>query len=235
VVTMLQWCRIILAGCALFGVALAKPQTPDGVADEDNGIPLSCECLEQIQSDLLPGVLTATKDLSNVVDELFTATNQAELSPVTDRHFCLFCGRIRRVYGHVNHGWHHNYRRWTPCRYSSCYNCYHHCPSCCRSHRWRRQVQEGAAPPACPLEDVRQTENTVKESAKVVREVLAGIKTDPKEITQDLLDDITQLYNEVNSSVKNLKGATSTINKECSSNGSSNQADGAGVLFPDEV
>merc|ERR1712121_143914 len=227
VVAMLQWARIILAiGCALYGVALGAP---DGL-DNNSTVAIDCDCLQQIQNDHLPAVLSANKELSTVVDELFVAANQAELSPVTDRHICLFCPRVRRVWGHVNHGWYYNHHRWHTCYYSRCYP--YHYNSCCRYRRWKRQVEEPAnSAPPCPLEDVRAQEQGVKDSVKVVREVMAGIQADPKEMTQDFLDDITQLYNDVNSSVKTLKSATNTINKECSSKQEETNDD---VAFPDQ-
>jgi len=213
---------LVLAIVASASLVTGAPQgaTTDGAAPVERV--MSCDCVRQINAEALPDVNTAINGLTSSVDELFKLADATEISPVSVRHICFFCGRIRRYRKRV-HGWHYNKHHYN-------HHNYHH-----GHHYWKRQADGGsqsAPAPACPIDEVVATGQTAQEGTQLVNEVIAGIRADPKEVNQDLLDDITALYNEVNESVKNLQTATDPNSTECSQTGENDVS--SDVAFPGE-
>jgi len=215
-------------------VVAGKPQTADpSVATDGGAAPtdevMTCDCVRQINAEVMPDVDVAINDLTSSVDELFKLANATEINPVSVRFFCLFCGAIRRYRTRV-HGWHYNTHHYHHCDHHKCHHCHHHCPHCCHNHRWRRQADGGQVDnlPVCPIEGVKATAQTAQEGTQLVKEIITGIRADPKEVSQDLLDDIAALYNDVNESVKNLRTATDPNSSDCQGENVSD------VAFPGE-
>merc|ERR1712002_984579 len=200
----------VLVLAIVASVVAGKPQaTADGAAPTEQVI--TCDCVRQINAEVMPDVNTAINELTSSVDELFTLANATEINPVGVRHICLFCGWVRRY----RKSWYWPKKHYHHCDHHKCYHCHHYCPHCCKSHRWKRQAENL---PVCPIDEVVATAQTARDGTKLVSEIIAGIRADPKEVVQELLDDISALYKDVNESVKNLRAATDPNSSDCQDN-----------------
>ncbi|CAL4076204.1 unnamed protein product, partial [Meganyctiphanes norvegica] len=203
----------VLVLAIVASVVAGRPQTNDISSTSGGAAPteevITCECVKQINDEVMPDVNLAINALTNSVDELFKLANATEISPTSVRFFCLFCRRIRR-YRKRFHGGHFNNHHYHHHRPQHHHQSHHH-----GHYHGKREALGPVANAVCPINEVVAQAQTAREGTQIVQEVIAGIRADPKEVNQDLLDDVTALYNEVNESVKNIQKAVDPNSSEC--------------------
>jgi len=204
----------VLVIAIVASVVAGKPQTVDpSVATTEEVI--TCDCVRQINTDVMPDVNTAINSLTTSVDELFKLANATEINPVSVKTFCLFCGWIKRYRRRIHSG-HYNHHNYYHCDHHKCHHCHYHCPHCCNKRRWKRQADDGSADlPVCPIDEAVATGQTAREGTELVNNVIGGIRADPTEVSPELLDEISALYKEVNESVRNLQAAVDPNSTDC--------------------
>ncbi|CAL4076198.1 unnamed protein product [Meganyctiphanes norvegica] len=205
--------RLLLAAIVASVVA-GQPQTTGGAAPAEEVI--TCDCVQHLNAKVMPSVNAALNSLSSSVDQLFREAKATGISPVAVRGICFLCGRTQRVRNNIRR-MRFNKRRPKHCK-CRCNRNRSRCSSCCRGRRRGKRQASGsqvANLPLCPINDVLGTAQTAREGTQLVQEVTAAIRLAPEEVNQDLLDDITSLYNEVNESVINLQRATDPNSSEC--------------------
>ncbi|CAL4167541.1 unnamed protein product [Meganyctiphanes norvegica] len=194
-----------------------------GKTQSSNGaeIVMTCDCVRQLNAQVMPTVNTSINALTFSVDQLFRLTQNNAPDPelVGDRNICLLCGKIRNVKINITK----TPFRKRPVKHCDRRKCSNRFPPPCCRKRGRRQVhfpldfpQPGPdSLPVCPINEVLATAQTAQDATQLVQEVTASVRADTSTVSQDLLASVTDLYNEVNESVRALHRATDPNSSEC--------------------